>query len=97
MELPRPAFKPSRPRASIGAIPSSASGVKENRPSTSLIPVPTASPAQSRKKRAQSLGGDALEAARKVARMGGGEILFGQRRKLVSPRAGRGVLLFPVR
>ncbi|GAA6049058.1 hypothetical protein JCM3770_003866 [Rhodotorula araucariae] len=78
----RPAFRPMRTRASLGALPAAASlsvplaasSNKEN-PSTSLDMAaaaahdpPASSTAQKRKKRAQSLGGDALEGARKRLR-----------------------------
>ncbi|BGP41564.1 hypothetical protein JCM10449v2_005555 [Rhodotorula kratochvilovae] len=78
----RPAFRPMRTRASLGALPAAsslsaplvASSNKEN-PSTSLDNAAAAaqdpaaaSTAQKRKKRAQSLGGEALEGARKRLR-----------------------------
>ena len=89
---PRPAFKPSRPRASLSALPSTslalAAADGEN---TAPEPVPHAD-ASTRRKRAQSLGGAALDDARKKARRSsmaptstGGELSPGKlaRRKLV--------------
>lgn len=59
----RPAFRPQRPRQSLGAIPSVPVN-KENTTSTSE-PAPSTS---TRRKRAQSLGGEQLEQARKKAK-----------------------------
>ena len=85
-DAPRPAFRPQRTRASLGAVPSAsyalASPVNKENPSTSRddsttpapgsdAPASQPSTAQKRtKKRAQSLGGDALEMARKRLQLG---------------------------
>ncbi|GAA5934637.1 hypothetical protein JCM3775_002012 [Rhodotorula graminis] len=82
----RPAFKPQRARASLGALPSTSharlSHINKENPSTSRLdsttpapgsdaPAPPPSTATGRsKKRAQSLGGDALEVARKRLQLG---------------------------
>lgn len=72
----------------MSALPSGTSSLlplagqtKENRPST----VTQGSP--SRRKRAQSLGGDALDAANKMAKLGASNIFGQPRGKLVSGRA----------
>ncbi|GAA5900509.1 hypothetical protein JCM8208_000519 [Rhodotorula glutinis] len=85
-DAPRPAFKPQRTRASLGALPSGShallSHINKENPSTSRpdsttpapgsdAPVPQPSTTATRsKKRAQSLGGDALELARKRLQLG---------------------------
>lgn len=65
-------FKPTRNRASIAAIPATASAVDFQQTSlaaSALAPATAPGSAQpNRKKRAQSLGGDTLDAARKRAR-----------------------------
>ncbi|GAA6003719.1 hypothetical protein JCM10207_003562 [Rhodosporidiobolus poonsookiae] len=68
----RPAFRPTRGRASLSALPSStlptlSLASKENDSTTPLSHPDTApdTTGNKRKKRAQSLGGDALEGARK--------------------------------
>ncbi|GAA6032222.1 hypothetical protein JCM8097_007133 [Rhodosporidiobolus ruineniae] len=72
---PRPAFRPQRGRASLSALPSSTAlpaalslnppADKENGSTSLAQPVDAAQVKQHRKKRAQSLGGEALEGARK--------------------------------
>ncbi|GAA5841839.1 hypothetical protein JCM9279_003125 [Rhodotorula babjevae] len=85
-DAPRPTFRPQRARASLGAVPSASyaltSTVNKENPSTSRDDSTTPAPgsdapslqpstAQKRtKKRAQSLGGDALEMARKRLQLG---------------------------
>ncbi|GAA5990335.1 hypothetical protein JCM11641_006254 [Rhodosporidiobolus odoratus] len=74
-EEPRPAFRPQRARASLSALPSStfpsaptapSAAGKENGSTISALASLTADATSAkRKKRAQSLGGEALEAARK--------------------------------
>lgn len=66
-------FKPMRSRASIAAIPSSSTDGVDSRQTLTRRPSLAADTApataqSTRKKRAQSLGGDALDAARKRAR-----------------------------
>jgi len=71
MASERPGFRPNRARASLSAVPSASTSTslfpnKENGNSTSTLSTSTTAQANPiRKKRAQSLGGDALEALRK--------------------------------
>ena len=75
MSTDRPAFKPNRARASLSAVPSTSSTTslfpnKENGLSTStLIASTSTQTGAQRKKRAQSLGGDALEGLRKRTKL----------------------------
>ncbi|GAA5907416.1 uncharacterized protein JCM6883_001199 [Sporobolomyces salmoneus] len=72
MASERPAFRPNRTRASLSAFPSASTSNplfpnNENRESTSTLSASTTNP--TRKKRAQSLGGDALEGLRKRTKL----------------------------
>lgn len=74
-EKPRPAFRPQRARASLSALPSStfpsahtapsAAGKENGSTIPALASLNVDATSTKRKKRAQSLGGEALEAARK--------------------------------
>lgn len=70
MASERPGFRPNRTRASLSAVASASSTLdnNENRLSTSTAAAP-AVPPPGRKKRAQSLGGDALEQLRKRTKL----------------------------
>lgn len=65
-ELPRQIFRPSKPRASLSSLPSSSSTTttllnKENTTSTLSESGPSSATRSTRRKRAQSLGGEALD------------------------------------
>ena len=83
--VPRQGFRPSRGRASLSALPSTTVPNKENGGSKQSSPAKS-----SRKKRAHSLGGEALERA--VRSKEGFTLSPGQqaRRKLVSLQKRRG-------